>query len=75
MSTFTVRTKLLRKQNNVRRFQWIKTHEDWTIEHHMITTESQLVGQEFLLMEENDLKNTCKLCQRYIKSKEEQHIL
>ena len=32
----------------------------------------QLVGEGFVLMQDNDAKHTSKLCQMYIKSKEEQ---
>ena len=35
----------------------------------------RLVGQGFLLIQDNDPKYTSKLCQRYIKSKEEQHVI
>ena len=42
------------------------------LHHHVIPW---LVGQGFVLMQDNDPKHTCKLYQRYIKSKEEQHIL
>ena len=33
------------------------------------------VSQGFVLMKDNDQKHTSKLCQRYIRSKEEQHFL
>ena len=34
----------------------------------------QLVSQGFVLMQANDSKHASKLCQRYVKSKEEQHV-
>ena len=34
----------------------------------------QMADQGFVLRQDNNLKHTSKLCQRYIKSKEEQHI-
>ena len=37
--------------------------------------QSQLAGQGFVLMQDNDSKHISKLCQRYIRSKEEQHVL
>ena len=43
--------------------------------YHIISFGMQLEGQEFVLMQDNDPKHTSKLSQRYIKSKEEQHIL
>ena len=43
--------------------------------HHAIPTRTRLVGQGFVLMQDNYLKHISKLCQSYIKSKEEQHIL
>ena len=33
------------------------------------------MGQELVHMQDNDPKHTNKLCQRYIKSKDEQHTL
>ena len=46
------------------------------IGYHTIPSGTQLVGhQGFLLMQNNDPKHTNKLCQRYIKNKEEQHVL
>ena len=169
MSTFNVRRRLsetglhgriavkkplLRKQNNVKRVQWAKTHKDWTIEqwnkvfwadeskfeifrsnrtvyvwwrvsekaaipcitptvkyerdsvmvwgsftnckvgdlhqekgklnqtgyhsilqHYVIPYGIRLVAQEFVIMQDNEPKHISKLCQRYIKSKEEQHVL
>ena len=41
------------------------------LQHHMIPSGTQLVDQRFVLMQDNDPKHTSKLCQRYIKSKEE----
>ena len=38
---------------------------------HAIPSETQLVDQGFVCMQDNDPKHTSKLCQRYIKSKEE----
>ena len=35
----------------------------------------QLVGQGFVFILDNGTKHTSKLCQRYIKDKEEQHVL
>ena len=45
------------------------------LQHHTIPCRTQLVGQGFVLLQDNDPKHTGKLCQRSIKSKEEQHIL
>ena len=45
------------------------------LQHHMIPSGMWLVAQGFVLMQDNDPKHTCKLCQRYIKSKKEQHVL
>ena len=45
------------------------------LQHHMVWFRSQLVGQRFVLMQDNDPKYTSKLYQRYIKSKEEQYVL
>ena len=44
-------------------------------QHLTIPSRTQLVGQGFVLMQDNDPKHTSKLCQKYIKSKEEQHAL
>ena len=45
------------------------------LQHHMILSGIQLMGQEFVFMQDDDPKQASKPCQRYIKSKEEQHIL
>ena len=45
------------------------------LQHHTILFGTWLVGQGFVLMQDNDPMHTSKLCQRYIKSKEEQHVL
>ena len=46
------------------------------LQHHTIPSRMWLVGcQGFVLMQDNDPKHTRKLGQRYIKSKEEQHVL
>ena len=45
------------------------------LQHHAIQSVMWLLDQGFELIQDNDPKNTSKLCQRYIKSKEEQHIL
>ena len=45
------------------------------LQHHVILSEKRLVGQGFLLMGNNHPKHISKLCQRYIKSKEEQYVL
>ena len=45
------------------------------LQHHTIPSVMRLVGQGFVLVQDNDPKYTSKLCQRYIKSKEEKHIL
>ena len=45
------------------------------LHHHTIPSGMQLVGPEFVLMQDNDPKHTSKPSQRYIKSIEEQHIL
>ena len=44
------------------------------LQHHAIPFGTGLLGKIYVLMQDNDPKHTCKLCQRYIKSKEEQHI-
>ena len=44
------------------------------LQHHMIPSGTWLVGQGFVLMQDNDPEHTSKLCQRYIISKEEQHV-
>ena len=44
------------------------------LQHHTIPSGIQLVAQGFLLMQDNDRKNTSKLCQRYFKIKEEHYI-
>ena len=41
------------------------------LQHHAISSEMRLVSQGFVLMQDNDPKHTSKLCQRYIRSKEE----
>ena len=43
--------------------------------YHMIPSGARLVSQGFQLMQDNDPKHTSELYQKYIKSKEEQHIL
>ena len=45
------------------------------LQHQAILSGTRLVGQGFVHMQNNDPKYTNKLCQRYIKSKEEQHVL
>ena len=45
------------------------------LQHHMISSRTWLVGQRFVILQDNDPKYTSKLCTRYIKSKEEQHVL
>ena len=45
------------------------------LQHHAIPSGTQLVVWGFVLMQDNDQKHTSKFCERYIKSKEEQHIL
>ena len=45
------------------------------LQHHAILSGTRLVCQGFVLMQDNDLKHSCKICQKYIKSKEEQHVL
>ena len=45
------------------------------LQHQTIPFGRQLMGRRFVLMQYNDPKYTSKLCQRYMKSKEEQHIL
>ena len=42
------------------------------LQHHVMLSGMQLVGQGFVLMQDNDQKHISKLCQSYIKSKEEQ---
>ena len=45
------------------------------LQHHAILSGTRLVGQRFILMQDNNPKHTSKLCQRYIKNKEEQLVL
>ena len=45
------------------------------MQHHVILPGTLLVGQRFVLMQDNDPKYISKLCPRYIKGKEEQHVL
>ena len=44
------------------------------LQHHVIPSGTRLLGQWFLLMLDNNPKYTSQACQRYIKTKEEQHI-
>ena len=44
-------------------------------QHNAIPSGILLVSQEFVLMQDNDSKHACKLCQKYIKNKEEQYVL
>ena len=52
-----------------------RTGDHSVLQHHTIPSGTQLVAQGFLLIQDNDPKHTNKLCQRYIQSKEEQHVL
>ena len=45
------------------------------LQYHAIPSRKWLVAQGFVLIQDNDPNHTRKLCQRYIKSKEGQHIL
>ena len=45
------------------------------LQHHVISCGMWLVSQRFALMQDNDPKHTSKLCQTYIKSKEEHYVL
>ena len=45
------------------------------LQHHTIPSGMLFVDQRFVLMQDNDTKHTSKLNQKYIKSKEGQHIL
>lgn len=45
------------------------------LQHQAIQPGTRLVGQGFVHMQDNDSKHTSELCQRHIKSKEEQHVL
>ena len=45
------------------------------LQHHTIPCGMWLVAQEFVLMQDNDSNHTNKLCQKYIKSNDEQHVL
>ena len=45
------------------------------VQYLVIPSGTQHVGQGFVLMQDNDPKHTSKLCQRYIKSKEEWLVL
>ena len=40
-------------------------------QHHVISSETGLLGEGFVFMQDNGPQNTSKLCQRYIKSKED----
>ena len=41
------------------------------LQRHAIASGTWLVGQGFILMQDNDPKHNTKLCQRYIKSKKD----
>ena len=43
--------------------------------YHAISSGTQLMGQGFVHIQDNDPKHASKLCQKYIKSKEEQHVI
>ena len=45
------------------------------LQHHTIPSGTFLVAQGFVLMQDNDPKHTSTLCRRYIKIKEEHHVL
>ena len=45
------------------------------LQHHTIPSGMWLLDQGFVFVQDNDSKHISKLCQRYIKSKEEQHVL
>ena len=45
------------------------------LQHHVIPSGTHLEGQGFISIQDNDPNHTSKLCQRYIKSKEEEHVL
>ena len=45
------------------------------LQHHAIPSGTRLVNQGFVLMQGNDLEHTRKLCQKYIKRKEDQPVL
>ena len=45
------------------------------LQHPVILSGMQLVVQGFVLIKDNNPKHMSKLCQRYIKRKEEQHVL
>ena len=44
------------------------------LQHHTIPSGTRFVGQGFVLMQDNNPEHTSKLCQVYIKSKNEQYI-
>ena len=45
------------------------------LQYHVIPLRTWVVGQGFVFMQNNYPKHRSKLCQRYIESKEEQHVL
>ena len=55
--------------------KWNQTGSRSQLQHHAFPSGTHLVAQGFVLIQDNDLKHTSKLCQRYIKCKEEQHVL
>ena len=59
---------------------WVKGKLNQTgyhsiLQHNAILSGTRLVAKGFVLLQDNDPKRTSKLYQRWIKSKEEQHIL
>ena len=54
----------------------IESNQLWLILwHHAIPSGTSFVSEGFVLMQFNDPTHTSKLCHRYIKSQEEQHVL
>ena len=45
------------------------------LQHHLIPSGTQLVAQGSVIMQDYDPKHTSKLCQEYIKSREEQYVI
>ena len=59
---------------------WGFASDEWQIEsdwlsYYTIPSVMRLVSQGFIFIQDNDTKLTSKLCQKYIKSKQEQRVL
>ena len=44
------------------------------LQHHVIPSGMRLIGQGFVFKQDNNLKQTSKICQRYVKSQDKLHI-